>query len=150
MPQLLIVADDLTGAADTGACFARAGLGTVVRLSGTTVPEADVVAVSTESRDLDDSAATKTVHAALIGITGSQSDAGPRWVYKCNVIQYAADRSPQFVRWRELAGGGLTGARRAAFGRVLGKRGSDSPGRSALSRTGVTRCQAEKRGGWFP
>ena len=32
MPQLLIVADDLTGAADTGACFARAGLGTVIRL----------------------------------------------------------------------------------------------------------------------
>jgi uncharacterized protein YgbK (DUF1537 family) len=82
MPQLLIVADDLTGAADTGACFARTGLGTVIRLSGTTVPEADVVAVSTESRDLDESAATKTVHAALIGITGSQIDAGPRWVYK--------------------------------------------------------------------
>ena len=81
MPQLLIVADDLTGAADTGACFARAGLRTVIRLSGTTVPEADVVAVSTESRDLDKSAATKTVRSALIGITGSQSDAGPHWVY---------------------------------------------------------------------
>ena len=47
MPQLVIVADDLTGAADTGACFASAGLGTVIRLSGATVPNADVVVVST-------------------------------------------------------------------------------------------------------
>ena len=109
MPQLLIVADDLTGAADTGACFARAGLGTVIRLSGTTVPEADVVAVSTESRDLDDSAATKTVHAALIGITGSQIDAGPRWVYKCNDTQYALDHPPLFVRWQWLGECGVTG-----------------------------------------
>ena len=142
MPQLLIVADDLTGAADTGACFARAGLGTVVRLSGTTVPEADVVAVSTESRDLDDSAATKTVHAALIGITGSQSDAGPRWVYKSNATQYALDYPPLFVRWQGLAGGGLNGERRAEFRRVLKKSGSDNPGRVALFGTGVPRGQA--------
>jgi len=35
--------------------------------------------------------------------------------------QYAPDRPPLFVRWRGLAGGGLNGARRAAFGRFLGK-----------------------------
>ena len=82
MPQLAIVADDLTGAADTSACFANAGLGTVIRLSGATVPNADVLAVSTESRDLDSAAAAKTVRSALIGIAGGQGDAGPRWVYK--------------------------------------------------------------------
>ena len=52
MPQLVIVADDLTGAADTGACFASAELATVIPLSGTTIPDADVVALSTDSRDL--------------------------------------------------------------------------------------------------
>ena len=71
MPQLVIVADDLTGAADTGACFAAAGLGTVIRLSDTTVPNVarrrrDVV--STESRDLDGTAAAEAVRSALIAI----------------------------------------------------------------------------------
>ena len=82
MPQLAIVADDLTGAADTSARFANAGLATVIRLSGAMVPNADVLAVSTESRDLDPAAAAKTVRSALIGIAGGQADAGPRWVYK--------------------------------------------------------------------
>lgn len=35
MPRLIILADDLTGAADTAACFAQAGLRTVVILSET-------------------------------------------------------------------------------------------------------------------
>ena len=33
MPRLIIIADDLTGAADTAACFAQAGLRTVVMIS---------------------------------------------------------------------------------------------------------------------
>src|SRR5215208_1968791 len=82
MPQLAIVADDLTGAADTSACFATAGLATVIRLSGATMPEADVLAVSTASRDLDSAAAAAAVRSALIGICGAQSDVGPQWFYK--------------------------------------------------------------------
>jgi len=82
MPQLAIVADDLTGAADTSACFATAGLATVIRLSGTTMPEADVVAISTASRDLDSAAAADAVRSALVGISGGQGNAKPRWVYK--------------------------------------------------------------------
>src|SRR5215212_109122 len=82
MPQLAIVADDLTGAADTSACFATAGLATVIRLSGTTMPEADVLAVSTASRDLDSAAAANAVRSALMGISGGQSDEEPRWIYK--------------------------------------------------------------------
>ncbi len=82
MPQLVIVADDLTGAADTGACFASAGFATVVPLSGTTIPNADVVVISTESRDLDRTAAAKAVRSALIAIAGDRGDTGPRWIYK--------------------------------------------------------------------
>jgi len=82
MPQLVIVADDLTGAADASACFAQAGLGTVIRLSGTTVPNADVLAVSTESRDLDKTAAAAAVRSALNRIVDGQRDAAPRWIYK--------------------------------------------------------------------
>ncbi len=82
MPQLAIVADDLTGAADTGACFASAGLGTAIRLASTTSLYADVVAVSTESRDLDGTAAAEAVRTALMGILGDQGDGRPRWIYK--------------------------------------------------------------------
>ena len=82
MPQLVIVADDLTGAADTGACFAAGGLVTVIRLSDTMVPNADVAIVSTESRDLDGSAAAEAVRSALIAIGADQGGARPRWIYK--------------------------------------------------------------------
>jgi uncharacterized protein YgbK (DUF1537 family) len=82
MPRLVIVADDLTGAADTSACFAQAGLGTVIHLSGMTVPNADVLAVSTESRDLDKTAAAAAVRLALSRIVDGQRDAAPRWIYK--------------------------------------------------------------------
>jgi len=82
MPQLVIVADDLTGAADTSACFAQAGLGTLIHLSGTTIPNADVLAVSTESRDLDKTEAAAAVRSTLSRIAGTQRDAAPRWFYK--------------------------------------------------------------------
>src|SRR5918993_217648 len=82
MPQLAIVADDLTGAADTGACFAAVGLATLIRLEATTASNADVVIVSTESRDLDETAAADAVRLALSGIVSGQRDEGPRWLYK--------------------------------------------------------------------
>jgi D-threonate/D-erythronate kinase len=82
MPQLAIVADDLTGAADTGACFADAGLTTLIRLQGTAVPNADVVVVSTESRDLDPAVAADAVRSVLTGLGGGQGDARPPWIYK--------------------------------------------------------------------
>jgi uncharacterized protein YgbK (DUF1537 family) len=82
MPQLVIVADDLTGAADTGACFAAAGLVTVIGLSDTTVPNADVAVVSTESRDLDGTAAAEAVRSALIAIGAGPGNTALRWTYK--------------------------------------------------------------------
>jgi uncharacterized protein YgbK (DUF1537 family) len=77
MPQLVIVADDLTGAADTGACFAGAGLATVIPLSGTMIPNADVVVLSTDSRDLSASDAACAVSAAMARVSprrGSDAD----------------------------------------------------------------------------
>jgi uncharacterized protein YgbK (DUF1537 family) len=83
MPQLVIVADDLTGAADTAACFASAGLATVIPLSGTTIPDADVVVLSTDSRDLSASDAARAVSATIAKVSprrdgserGSEADA---------------------------------------------------------------------------
>lgn len=69
MPQLVIVADDLTGAADTGASFASAGLATVIPLSGATVPNTDVVVLSTNSRDMSASDAARAVTAAITRVT---------------------------------------------------------------------------------
>jgi D-threonate/D-erythronate kinase len=63
--QLAIVADDLTGAADTGACFANAGFSTVISLSGTAISDADVVVLSTESRDMSTSDAARAVVQAV-------------------------------------------------------------------------------------
>jgi uncharacterized protein YgbK (DUF1537 family) len=108
MPQLVIVADDLTGAADTGACFASAGFATVIPFSGTTIPNADVVVISTESRDLDGTTAAEAVRSALIATVGDQDDAGPRWIYK--KIDSALRGHPRDELFAALE---ATGARRA-------------------------------------
>src|SRR5829696_2893179 len=82
MPQLVIVADDLTGAADASASFADAGLSTVIHLSSAAVPNTDVAALSTESRDLEGTGAAAAVRSALSRIISGQRDAAPRWIYK--------------------------------------------------------------------
>ena len=70
--QLAIVADDLTGAADTGACFADAGFATGIPISGATIPDADVVVLSTESRDMSASDAAQAVTTAVTKIIAAQ------------------------------------------------------------------------------
>src|SRR5215213_5950414 len=82
MPQLVIVADDLTGAADASARFANAGLSTVIHLSSAAIPNTDVVAVSTESRDLEGTGAAAAVRSALSRIISGQRDAAPWWIYR--------------------------------------------------------------------
>ena len=72
--QLTIVADDLTGAADTGVCFAEAGLATVIALSGATIPDADVVVLTTESRDLSASDAARAVTEAVRRLTAGEGE----------------------------------------------------------------------------
>lgn len=82
MPQLVIVADDLTGAADTGSCFAAAGYSTVIPLMAGLGPEADVVVLSTETRDLDAAAASEIVARTVREQFSGPSGAAPRWIYK--------------------------------------------------------------------
>lgn len=82
MPLLAIVADDLTGAADTGACFAAAGFRTVIPLASDAHPTADVVVLSTESRDLDAAPAARAVILAVSGLRVGSEASQPRWMYK--------------------------------------------------------------------
>jgi uncharacterized protein YgbK (DUF1537 family) len=89
MPQLVIIADDLTGAADTGACFAEAGFATVIALSGDVIPDADVLVLSTESRDMSATDAAQSVTEAVARLnTGRRSafEGSPEsdcvWFYK--------------------------------------------------------------------
>ena len=70
MPKLLVIADDLTGASDTGAQFARHGIPVLVRpyFSSETfewVEGLEVLAVTTESRHLDREAAAARVSALV-------------------------------------------------------------------------------------
>lgn len=81
-PQILIVADDLTGAADTGACFAARGLATVIPLAGAAIPDADAIVLSTETRDLAGEDATRIVTAAVSRWLTAGGGASPRWIYK--------------------------------------------------------------------
>jgi uncharacterized protein YgbK (DUF1537 family) len=80
--HLLIVADDLTGAADTGACFAAQGLATVIPLTAAAAADADVVVLSTETRDLDGAEAARIVAAAVADHLEAHHGDGPRWIYK--------------------------------------------------------------------
>ncbi|HUB44380.1 MAG TPA: four-carbon acid sugar kinase family protein [Acetobacteraceae bacterium] len=53
MPQILVVADDLSGAADCGIAFRRAGLSSIVLFSGDAVAgNADALALDADSRHL--------------------------------------------------------------------------------------------------
>jgi uncharacterized protein YgbK (DUF1537 family) len=89
MPQLVIIADDLTGAADTGACFGSVGFATVIALSGGMIPDADVVVLSTESRDMSATDAAHSVSEAVARLDagrGSTSEGSSTsdcvWIYK--------------------------------------------------------------------
>ena len=75
-PQLAIVADDATGAADAGAAYARAGLVTLLALTLDQPPSCDVVIFSTESRHLGPAAA----RARVASVAGHIRDAC--WVFK--------------------------------------------------------------------
>lgn len=79
--SLLVLADDLTGAADTGVAFAEAGLDSVLHLGGADagpfrVPQPQVVCVDTDTRGRDGGTAAAAVRRAV-------HDSGPpRWTYK--------------------------------------------------------------------
>ncbi|MDQ3653453.1 MAG: hypothetical protein M3457_00030 [Chloroflexota bacterium] len=81
MIQLAVLADDLTGGADTGAAFASVGLVTSIAFGGH-APDCDVLVVSTNSREIDlATAADRNLRAATALATGPATRR-PRWVYK--------------------------------------------------------------------
>jgi uncharacterized protein YgbK (DUF1537 family) len=82
MAHLAIVADDLTGAADTGACFADAGFATVVPLTDGPFPSADVLVLSTESRDMDRDASARVVGEIVTRLWSGPESARPCGLYK--------------------------------------------------------------------
>lgn len=63
MAQLALIADDLTGAADSGVQFAKRGFSTVLLLDPRSVSDAEVVIVDTESRADPPEIARAKVHA---------------------------------------------------------------------------------------
>lgn len=84
LPQVVLIADDLTGAADSGVTFARRGARAVVVWGDGAAPEADVLVLSTESRQLSRAAAVQRVRertAAAIEHLDRGAQAGP-WIYK--------------------------------------------------------------------
>jgi uncharacterized protein YgbK (DUF1537 family) len=63
--ECLLIADDLTGACDAAVCFAMRGFGTAVSIAnGAGFEGSSVVAISTESRDVESSAAGCRIQAA--------------------------------------------------------------------------------------
>jgi uncharacterized protein YgbK (DUF1537 family) len=79
VPQIAVIADDLTGAADTGAMFAAAGLTTLVVFKSGPHFAADVLIVSTHSRHLVQGEAAAQTSAAVAQLF----DIGaPDWLYK--------------------------------------------------------------------
>lgn len=81
--RLTILADDLTGAADTGAPFAAAGFRTSVVLAGQTPGEtADVLIVNTNSRGLPADTAAQTTYQAIHHWVTSEPHPTTGWVYK--------------------------------------------------------------------
>ena len=67
VPRILVVADDLSGAADCGIAFVRSGLSTVVMFSGdaTPVAAADTLALDADSRHLPQVEAA-AIHQRLV------------------------------------------------------------------------------------
>jgi uncharacterized protein YgbK (DUF1537 family) len=82
VPDVLLIADDLTGAADSGVTFAKHGAEVVVGWGAGSLPDADVVVLSTESRHRSADQALQRVRAALAPLGGWLQEARRPWVYK--------------------------------------------------------------------
>lgn len=81
-PQIAIIADDLTGAADVGAGLAGKGLVALVSLGPGSVPAADVLVVSTESRHIPEQDAVARVGIGARHLLQQTSEGETRWFYK--------------------------------------------------------------------
>ena len=82
MSDLALIADDLTGAADSGVAFAGEGFSTAIPLGAPRRLPADVLVLSTESRDVPPGEAERRVRAALTAAFGRHGEHRPPWLYK--------------------------------------------------------------------
>jgi uncharacterized protein YgbK (DUF1537 family) len=84
MPDVLLIADDLTGAADSGVTFARHGARALVIWEEGGAPEADVLILSTESRRLAQADAVRRVREQVVGLiaAAAPSMTAAPWIYK--------------------------------------------------------------------
>lgn len=80
--QVAIIADDLTGAADSGASFAIHGLATTISFVDSPLPDVDVLIRSTESRDSDLRTAVRSNRLTAKSLADQFGPPGPRWLYK--------------------------------------------------------------------
>ena len=67
MPRLLIIADDLTGALDTGVKFSEAGLSTMVstRWQDAPAPDADIAVLCADTRHLPSEQAYRVIRTIV-------------------------------------------------------------------------------------
>jgi hypothetical protein len=72
--RLRLIADDLTGALDSGCAFAAPGRPVSVAVPGRPLPTGERLAVSTESRDMDEAGAVAAVTAAVRAFVGAGPD----------------------------------------------------------------------------
>jgi uncharacterized protein YgbK (DUF1537 family) len=77
-PELGILADDLTGATDTGLQFAKCGRRTCVSLSWPANPSCDVLVVDADSRNRPPAQASERAASATVALVG----AGVQRIYK--------------------------------------------------------------------
>jgi len=78
----VLIADDLSGAADSGVAFARHGARVVVSWDLGEMADAEVVALSTESRHRTPEEARQRVLRALDGLAERDPGGEARWFYK--------------------------------------------------------------------
>lgn len=80
LPQVVIIADDLTGAADATGYFAATGLTSLVRVEPGECLPADVVSISTNSRDLVEGEAVLRTRRAASTVRVPSGSGYCRWV----------------------------------------------------------------------
>jgi uncharacterized protein YgbK (DUF1537 family) len=82
MTDLVLIADDLTGAADAGVPFAQAGFTAAIPFDRIRQEAADVLCLSTDSRDVPVADSERRVRQALIAVFGRDSAHRTPWIYK--------------------------------------------------------------------
>jgi len=113
MPRVILVADDLTGAADSGVTFAKYGARVVVSWAKAVgVPDVDIVAYSTESRHCTEAEAVRRVAEIVVDFSSIERARDPVWIYKKIDSTLRGHPGPELAAMMA----GLAGHRRAGDG----------------------------------